>query len=416
MLGEPDYWAPVAIWKRFQGGRGIPRLEYCYQHPRYTIHSRQEPCSVYISHNILSETANYITTSGTTEPWVMRAKARIRTYLPNSVKASDNMLDVSSAVSSEIRDPFLLQSILCHESLMEARQPITVLRHQLYDVLDLVDQYSKTPFDRSNLKDITNRLHGISQNADSLYVSAEMGTMVSEHCVKSRRKLLEAYLNRPPEGEITSVRMPKSTNIWESEVPFTFDISKRGTFTRLSGSTVASAMNGDNEAHSPLQRSSEELSSHKQNSGFADSNVGNALDYIVESLNSQKRWLQSYKPRKDIAMNLVFNLVTQHDSETSTRNDQDSIPCSFEIIRESSVWVLHRHVRTWLRPSVIRCVALIEAIIIMFTVRHKTRVEDCRHDAQSHHRSAKEQGVEREARNFGDESGVQVEYRCRAPS
>jgi Mg2+ and Co2+ transporter CorA len=41
------------------------------------------------------------------------------------------------------------------------------------------------------------------------------------------------------------------------------------------------------------------------------------LDHLVGSPESQKRWLQSYKSREDITMNLVFNLVTQQNSETS---------------------------------------------------------------------------------------------------
>lgn len=61
-----------------------------------------------------------------------------------------------------------------------------------------------------------------------------------------------------------------------------------------------------------------------------------ALHYMFESIESQQRWFNSYRSRKDIAMNLVceispipcrylltiqskvFNLVTQQDSSTRT--------------------------------------------------------------------------------------------------
>ncbi|KAI1673550.1 hypothetical protein Ptr902_00303 [Pyrenophora tritici-repentis] len=46
--------------------------------------------------------------------------------------------------------------------------------------------------------------------------------------------------------------------------------------------------------------------------------LDNALHYLLYSIESQQRWLGSYKSRKDIAMNLVFNLVTQQDSATGT--------------------------------------------------------------------------------------------------
>lgn len=157
--------------------------------------------------------------------------------------------------STEALDPFLLQSIICHESLVEAKVPISKLRYRLYDVLDVVGEYSKEPFDRKNLKEMTEKLHSVSQDADSLFVSAEMGTMIVEHSFRSRAALL------------------------------------------------------DNITPGPR---------------FGSSNVGDALAYLSESLESQKRWLQSYKSRKDIAMNLVFNLVTQQDSETSTNIARDT--------------------------------------------------------------------------------------------
>ncbi|RMY75983.1 hypothetical protein D0862_13832 [Hortaea werneckii] len=45
--------------------------------------------------------------------------------------------------------------------------------------------------------------------------------------------------------------------------------------------------------------------------------TADALQYLSESIESQRRWVISYKARKDIALNLVFNLVTQQDAATS---------------------------------------------------------------------------------------------------
>jgi hypothetical protein len=42
-----------------------------------------------------------------------------------------------------------------------------------------------------------------------------------------------------------------------------------------------------------------------------------AITYLAHSTASQRRWLLSYKSRKDIAMNLVFNLVTQQDAASA---------------------------------------------------------------------------------------------------
>ena len=38
------------------------------------------------------------------------------------------------------------------------------------------------------------------------------------------------------------------------------------------------------------------------------------LQYLSSSMDKQKMWLHNYRDRKDIAMNLVFNLVTQQDA------------------------------------------------------------------------------------------------------
>ena len=38
------------------------------------------------------------------------------------------------------------------------------------------------------------------------------------------------------------------------------------------------------------------------------------LQYLCSSMDKQKMWLHNYRDRKDIAMSLVFNLVTQQDA------------------------------------------------------------------------------------------------------
>ncbi|KAL9102141.1 MAG: hypothetical protein Q9163_002672 [Psora crenata] len=42
--------------------------------------------------------------------------------------------------------------------------------------------------------------------------------------------------------------------------------------------------------------------------------LSDTLQYLESSMNKQKMWLLNYRDRKDIAMSLVFNLVTQQDA------------------------------------------------------------------------------------------------------
>ncbi|KAL8768952.1 MAG: hypothetical protein Q9194_005578 [Teloschistes cf. exilis] len=157
-------------------------------------------------------------------------------------------------------DPFLVHHIIAHESFLQSKAIITKLRHRLYDALDNVDAYGKgeKSLDRVALRALTNELHLISQDADSLVSSTEMGTMVVERMSAAHRKLMQ-------------------------------------------------------ESDAALKN--------------AFSLVGDSLEQHVQTLHARRRWLLSYKSRKDIAMNLVFNLVTQQDSETNmsiaqaTKND-----------------------------------------------------------------------------------------------
>ncbi|GME56016.1 hypothetical protein D9758_004227 [Neofusicoccum parvum] len=45
--------------------------------------------------------------------------------------------------------------------------------------------------------------------------------------------------------------------------------------------------------------------------------TSNATEYILSSLKKQKMWFINYKSRKDGAMSLVYNLVTQNDAENN---------------------------------------------------------------------------------------------------
>lgn len=188
--------------------------------------------------------ATYIIVGGQQEPYLDRVKSRLNDYFPP--------VGMLESAKLHPNDPFLPLSI-CYESLVDAKAIITELRHRLYDQLDIVDMYSEIPFDRSKLKELTNQLHKVSQDADSLFASAEMGTIVIEHVIRARDRALNLF--------------PQA---------------------------------------------------------LSDVNVGDSLSYIKQSLDSQKRWLLSYKSRKDIAMTLVFNLVTQQDSETNTAITRDS--------------------------------------------------------------------------------------------
>ncbi|KAK2699641.1 hypothetical protein QWA68_000701 [Fusarium oxysporum] len=94
---------------------------------------------------------------------------------------------------------------------------------------------------------------------------------------------------------------------------------------RFSGSAVAESPNQDhNRVESDPKVNGEDLSFSQKLSGFADDNIGDAIGHQVQSLDSYKRRLHSYKTREDIAMELVFKPVTQQDSDTRINTALDT--------------------------------------------------------------------------------------------
>ncbi|KIX08486.1 uncharacterized protein Z518_03142 [Rhinocladiella mackenziei CBS 650.93] len=158
-------------------------MKFVRQYPRWRIHSRQQPCSVYLCRDISLSCTTYIVISGKHEPFVERAKRRLRDWFLD--------YDGNASFQGPLRDPYFVNRILCHESLREAESVIRDLRLRLYDQLDVVDTNADQPFDRASLRNVTNKLHKVSQDCESLYASAEMLHMVSENMLTARQRILE---------------------------------------------------------------------------------------------------------------------------------------------------------------------------------------------------------------------------------
>lgn len=148
---------------------------------------------------------------------------------------------LAAASGADTLDPFMLHSLITHQTLLDAGTVITPLRHNLYDQLDLVDDYSSKPAQqrgKAELDEITIKLHVVSQDLDSMVASAEMTGMIVRRLVDAHERYRNCLLGS----------------------------------TRLA--------NASTKTHDGLR-------------------------YLQESVESQKRWLASYRSRKDIAFNLV---------------------------------------------------------------------------------------------------------------
>ena len=207
--------------------------EFICQHPRWDSHIKLQPCSVYMSFQKEAAITTYIVVSGVEDECVKISRKRLEEAcdVPKSTGRTFNMID-----------PYLFHHIIAQESFLQSKPIITKLRHRLYDALDNVDAYGKgdKSLDRIALRALTNELHLISQDADSLVSSSEMGTMVVEQMHTAH-------------GHLAII----------------FDVQLKQRFAR----------------------------------------VDDSLAHLVQTLQARRRWLLSYKSRKDIAMNLVSKRI-----------------------------------------------------------------------------------------------------------
>lgn len=182
LLSEPDYAAP-GTFSSYDSAGQLCKQEFICQHPRWDIHVKLQPCSVYMSFQKETSNTLYIVVSGETDSCVKTAKERLQDTLIQSRLFGGDILTAP--------DPFYLHNIIAQESFLQSKPVITKLRFRLYDQLDKVDGYGNgtLALDRAALKALTNDLHGVSQDADGLISSAEMGTMIAEGMHKAHHTL-----------------------------------------------------------------------------------------------------------------------------------------------------------------------------------------------------------------------------------
>ncbi|KAF2651128.1 hypothetical protein K491DRAFT_720142 [Lophiostoma macrostomum CBS 122681] len=245
LFGEPDYGAPGDFATLSEAGH-VQRLEFCCQQPRWAIHRKSAPWCIYMTHSLATGATTYIVVCD-------REQSRFDVVKERLADIFNADRQTRSSLGDSI-NPFFLHCLISHEVFLDAVPSITQVRHQLYDALDRVDRYAETDADgrkRTELEELTIKLHIVSQETDRMYANVEMSGMIVGRLTQAHQRYRKVVED---------------------------DVAMRDSLEKTS----------------------------------------DALAYLFETIESQKRWLHSYKSRKDIAMNLVFNLVTQQDSATGT--------------------------------------------------------------------------------------------------
>lgn len=149
---------------------------------------------------------------------------------------------LSAVGSADIQDPFMMHCLIVHETFLDARSVVTPLRWKLYDQLDRVDEHTTKPARKRGKEDLEKMTIALHN------ISQDIDSMTAS-------------------AEMTGM--------------------------------ILRQMQASHDRY---------CDSHAQTGGVvsnANVKVSDSLRYLLESAESQKRWLTSYKSRKDTAMNLV---------------------------------------------------------------------------------------------------------------
>ena len=154
--------------------------EFACQHPRWNINTNLQPCSLDMSFHVAMAVTTYIVVSGDTDTIVEISTQRLKDAFARPATAQ--------VVSSRDSDPFFLHGVIAQESFLQSKSLVTTLRLRLYKQLDIIDndknakegKKTELALDRNALRGVTENPHVISQTADVLVSSTEMGTMVVE--------------------------------------------------------------------------------------------------------------------------------------------------------------------------------------------------------------------------------------------
>ncbi|KAF4555176.1 Hypothetical protein D9617_3g022480 [Elsinoe fawcettii] len=227
-------------------------IDFVCQQPRWGFRERIPPISTLSTVSLRSGVVTCITSASPGDPRLNVVRSRLTAAFTASRALPAGLINASS--------PFMLPCLITHECFMASDYRIVDLASTLFGAVDTIDESRQVPFDREVFKDLTFKLHRVSQDADFLVSSVEIGIMMTDAMMQTQ-------------GRIAM-------------------FSKR---------------------HRKVKHQ------------------GDAPAFLRRALQSRQRWLYNAKSKKDTAMTLVYNIVSQQDTEANmaiardTKNDSSSM-------------------------------------------------------------------------------------------
>ncbi|KAI9721200.1 MAG: hypothetical protein M1812_002361 [Candelaria pacifica] len=251
LLGRPNYWCPELYSSSSSDGT-LKSIDFFCQQPRFVIHGPN-----FVQRSPLSIYMRYDAVKNLTYYIISGPESE------ECITGFKSLLNLASHDGTEdipgrplLQHPLevhiLLSKILCESS----QGYINLFRQSMFTQLRAVDELStqESNADRKGLANVTIELQIISKDVNKLISDVDVA---SRNLTKTQEALARLECLHPS--------FPSSPSC--------------------------------PAAHSDLRQQ-----------------LIDTLQYLHFSMDKQKMWLHNYRDRKDIAMSLVFNLVTQQDA------------------------------------------------------------------------------------------------------
>ena len=192
VFGRQDYWSP--------GHYVDSRVtEFWCQPPRWDIHNKEQPISVYMRYDPQRDSTTYII-SGGREDYIINQLQRI---LGRGTEGCSEL-----ASPAMFLDPFEIHYLVTRLSFEFSKRFVSTLRRRLYDQLDKIDQHTQsinTAGERSELKERTTDLSPLSQNVDSFIAGFHMALGIASKLKHAHDEYLSSETKKnPTDGRIQS--------------------------------------------------------------------------------------------------------------------------------------------------------------------------------------------------------------------
>ncbi|MCJ1272789.1 hypothetical protein MMC21_000578 [Puttea exsequens] len=261
LLGWPNYWSPE-LYSTFDSSGTLETVDFFCQYPRFAIHGpgfkQRLPVSIYMRYDATKNLTYYIVSAPESEEFVKNFQSLIDLVCNyGKESAFGNVL---------LRHPLETHILLSKLSCESSQGFINLFRQSMFAqacILALILSQQLTKY---------RQLRAVDE--------------LSAQETADRKGLADVTI----ELQIIS----KDVNKLISDV----DVALRN-LTKMQ------------EAFERLDQSS---SGHATTPPTHRQQLGDTLQYLHSSMDKQKMWLHNYRDRKDIAMSLVFNLVTQQDA------------------------------------------------------------------------------------------------------